>query len=64
MPTYSLEFKLFLNEKIRSSIIFDKKKFTNRSITNLRSEYLGMSEVKQWWRGLADELQADIESEE
>jgi len=44
---------------------FYKKFSPNRSINYLRSDYLGkMSEVKQWWKGLADELQTDIESEE
>jgi len=33
--------------------------------TTFDPDYLGeMSEVKQWWKGLADELQTDIESEE
>ncbi len=38
---------------------------TNRSINNIRSFLVRMSEnSKQWWIGLPDELQNDIEFEE
>ena len=38
---------------------------TNRSISNIRSFLVRMSEnSKEWWIGLPDELQKDIEFEE
>jgi hypothetical protein len=38
---------------------------TNRSISNIRSFLVRMSEnSKEWWIGMPDELQNDIEFEE
>jgi len=43
--------------------MMDSKSSTSRSINYLRSDNLGKmsDEVPQWWDGLADELQIDIE---
>jgi len=61
-------YQISIIQKIRFCHILLNNYFedlTNRSISNIRSFLDRMSEKsKQWWIGLADELQNDIEFEE
>jgi len=63
-----MKHQILVIQKIRFCHILLNNYFedlTNRSISNIRSFLDRMSDnIKQWWIGLPDELQNDIEFEE
>ena len=66
-PSCNCQFFQISNSQIHTKLIYDgmvgSKPSTSRSINYLRSDNLEKmsDEVPQWWDGLAEELQIDIE---